>query len=54
MSLGLTTGASATDAAIQNPIFGLGRSKNKEMIILNKEIEDIMKIIKSFEESVCC
>ena len=46
--LGLTTAASATDAAIQNKIFGSGMTAS---IISNEENEDIMKIVISFEES---
>ena len=46
--LGLTTAASATDAAIQKKIFGPGMTA---LIISNKEMEGIMKITKSLEES---
>ena len=46
--LALTAAASATDAAIQKKIFGSGMIT---LIILNEEMEDIMKIIKSLEES---
>ena len=45
---GLTASASATNTAIQINIFGLGTTA---LIISNKEIEDIMKIVKSFNES---
>ena len=45
---GLTAAASATDAAIQMKMFGSGTSI---LIISNKETEDIMKIVKSLEES---
>ena len=45
--LGLTAAASATDAAIHKKMFGSG---NTTLIILNKEMNDIMKIIKSLEE----
>ena len=38
----------ATDAAIQENIFGSGANA---LIISNKEMEHIMKIIKSLEES---
>ena len=44
----LTATMSATDAAIQNKDFGSGTTA---LIILNKEIEDVMKIVKSLEES---
>ena len=46
--LGLTAAASATDAAIHKKMFGSG---NTILIISNEEINDIMKIIKSLEES---
>ena len=45
---GLTAAAAATDAAIHKKIFGSGITT---LIILNEEINDIMKIVKSFEES---
>ena len=46
--LKLTVAASVTDAAIQKKIFGSGMTAS---IISNKEMEDIMKIVKSLEES---
>ena len=46
--LRLTAAASATDAAIHEKMFGSG---NTTLIISNKEMNDIMKIIKSLEES---
>ena len=48
VTLGLTAAASATDAALQKKVFGLGITK---LIISNKEIEDIKKKVKSLEES---
>ena len=45
--LGLTTAALATDAAIQKKIYGLATTA---LIISKKEIEDIMKIVKSPED----
>ena len=48
MSLGLTTATSATDAVIQKKIFGLGMTKT---VISDIEMNDIMKIVKSLEES---
>ena len=39
---------SATDAAIQEKIYGSGITA---LIISNKEMEDIMKIVKSLKES---
>ena len=54
--LGLTTAASATDADIHNKMFGSGRPldlapRAKILIVSKEEINDIMKIIKSLEES---
>ena len=43
--LGLT--AAATDAAIHKKMFGLGMTA---LIISNEEMNDIMKMVKSFEE----
>ena len=48
ISLGLTAAASVTDAAIHKKVFGSG---NTTLIIYNEEINDIMKIVKSLEES---
>ena len=45
---GLTIAASATDAAIHKKIFGSG---NMPLIISNEEMNDILKIVKSHEES---
>ena len=47
---------SPADAVIQNKIYGLGHYSNlatrtTALIISNEEMEDIMKIIKSLEES---
>ena len=46
--LGLSTGMSVADASMQNKIYGSGTTV---LIIPNKEMEDIMKIVKSLEES---
>ena len=46
--LGLSAAASATDAAIHKKIFGSG---NTTLIISNEEMNDIMQIVKSLEES---
>ena len=48
ISLQLTVAASATDAAIHKKIFGSGFTT---LIISNEEMNDIMKIVKSLEES---
>ena len=45
---GLTAVAAATNVAIHKKMFGSG---NTILIIYNEEINDIMKIIKSLEES---
>ena len=49
ISLGLTAAASATDAAIHQKKSGFGFTT---LIISNEEMEDIMKIVKSLEDSV--
>ena len=46
--LGLTAAASATDVAIYNKMFGSGVTT---LIISNEEMNDIMTIVKSLEES---
>ena len=46
--LGLTAAASATDAVIQRNVFGSGMTT---LIISNEEMNDIIRIIKSLEES---
>ena len=49
--LWLTAAASATDAAIQKEIFGLETTALIKISKTNKEIEDIMKVVKYLEES---
>ena len=46
--LGLTAAASTSDVAIHKKIFGSGTTT---LIILNEEMNGIMKIVKSLEES---
>ena len=48
LPLRLTAGASATDAAIHKKMFGSGFTT---LIISNEEMNDIMKIVKSLEDS---
>ena len=48
--LGLTAAASAADAGIHKKILGSGHN-NTTLIISNDEIEDIIKIVKSLENS---
>ena len=49
--LGLAAAASAFDAGIQKKIYGSGRSFSTTLIISNKEINNIMKIVQAFEDS---
>ena len=58
--LGLTAAASAADAGIHKKILGSGNhssshnnnnNNNTVLIISNNEIEDIIKIVKSLEDS---
>ena len=54
--LGLTAATPATDAAIQNKIFGSRRPSDLAprkiaLIVSSKEMEDMMKLVKSLEES---
>ena len=46
--LGLTAAASATDAAIQKKIYRQGTTA---LVISNDKMKDIMKIVKSHDES---
>ena len=48
LPLGVTAVASIAHAAIQKKVFG---SRMTTLIISNEEIEDIMKMVKSLEES---
>ena len=47
--LGLTAAASAADAGIHKKILGSGN--NTTLIISNNDIEDLIKIVKSLEDS---
>ena len=54
--LGLSPGMSAADTAIQKKIYGSGRPsdlalRTTSLILSNEEMEDIMKKVKSLEES---
>ena len=49
ISLGLTTTASAADAGIHKKILGSGH--NTTLIISNDEMKDVLKIVKSLENS---
>ena len=54
--LGLSEGMSAGKGDIQKKIYGSGRpsvltSRTTALIISNEEMKDIMKIVKSLEES---
>ena len=48
--LGLTAAASAADAGIHKKILGSGHN-NTTLIISNDEMDDILKIVKSHEDS---
>ena len=55
--LGLTTVASPTDAAIHKKMFGSGAhpsylAKRTTLVISKEEMNNAMKVIKSFKESV--
>ena len=50
--LGLTAAVSAADAGIHKQILGSGHNNTTTLIISNDEIENIIKIIKSLEDSV--
>ena len=49
ISLGLTAAGSAADAGIHKKILGSGN--NTTLIISNKDIENLIKIVKSLEDS---
>ena len=49
--LGLTAATSAADAGIHKKILGSGPNNNTTLIISNDEMDDILKIIKSLEDS---
>ena len=49
--LGLTAAASAADAGIHKKILGSGHNNNTTLIISNDEMDVILKIIKSLEDS---
>ena len=48
--LGLTAAASAADTGIHKKILGSGN--NTTLIILNKDMDDLIKIVKSLENSL--
>ena len=48
---GLTAAVSAADAGIHKKILGSGHNNNTTLIISNDEMDDILKIIKSLEDS---
>ena len=51
--LGLTAAASAADAGIQKKILGSGNNNNNNTILVksNDDMKDIVKIVKSLEDS---
>ena len=48
--LGLTAATSAADAEIHKKILGSGH-RNTTLIISNKDMDDLIKIVKSLEDS---
>ena len=51
LPLGLTAAASAADAGIHKKILGSGHNNNTALIISNDEIDGILEIVKSLEDS---
>ena len=51
VTLGLTAEASAADAGIHKKILGFGHNNNITLIISNDEMDDILEIVKSLEDS---
>ena len=49
--LGLMAAASAADAGIHKKILGSDQNSNTTLIISNDEMDDILKIVKSLEDS---
>ena len=49
--LGLTAAASAADAGIHKKTLGSGNKNNTTLIISNDEMNDVLKIVKSLEDS---
>ena len=49
--LGLTAAASSADAGIHKKILGSGHNNTTTLIISNNEMEDIIEIVKSLEDS---
>ena len=48
---GLPAAASAADAGIHEKILGSGHNNNTTLIISNDEMDDVLKIVKSLEDS---
>ena len=51
LPLGLTAAASAADAGINKKILGSPHNNNTTLIISNDEMDDILKLFKSLEDS---
>ena len=49
--LGLTAATSAADARIHKKILGSGHNNNTTLIISNDQMDDILKTVKSLEDS---
>ena len=50
--LGLTAAASAADAGIHKKMLGSGHNNTTTLVISNNEMEDIIKIVQTFEDFV--
>ena len=51
LPLGLTAATSEADAGIHKKILGSGHDNNTTLRISNHEMDDILKIVKSLEDS---
>ena len=51
LPLGLTAAASAADAGIHKKILGSGHNNNTTLIISNDEMDNLLQIVKSLEDS---
>ena len=49
--LGLTAAVSVADAGIHKKILGSSHNNNTTLIVSNNEMDDILKIVKSLEDS---
>ena len=52
--LRITAAASAIDAEIQKKIHGSGRPSSTTLIVSNKEMNNIMKIVQAIKDLIFC